>query len=503
MNKTFLFIALYSALFFAIFSFTLTIIASIYIASDLGGSTDIAIYTVSFYGIGNAVGIPLAGTFRQTSPVKKIHRCLLLFALLSLLCGLARGFYPLLALRFLQGVAVGPIYIFANQLLSGLIPKGKKPLFTTISLTMFSTVPILGACWGGWIAYDYHWRTPFFINAMILLLIAEYLRIRLKNYEPAIKSREFDRIGYLFYAVAVVSISFFLITGQQLDWFRSNGLIVVLTVGIISLLFFILWSLYHPSPLFNRDLFKDPVFIYGLFNLMFLFATYFGIVVLLAFWLNLYVNYTPIWVATLLGIMAVAGSIQAYLIGRWLGRGDARIPLALSLIVLAISCFYTTIFNEYIDFDRIAFSRLFAGFGLIFFLPPLFKLCCHLYLEERSVAAVSIFQIVRVISSSLGVILYITLWWRRRTFYHDRLGSTLTPFSEQTRAFFREAQNINLTGTAADAQLNLILERRATALALDDCFFLMGWILVGLLVLLASTLFWPGIRRHRWFLRKG
>jgi MFS transporter, DHA2 family, multidrug resistance protein len=89
------------------------------------------------------------------------------------------------------------------------------------------------------------------------------------------------------------------------------------------------------------------------------------------------------------------------------------------------------------------------------------------------------------------VSLYVILWQRRQIFYHERLGSNLTAFSMQTNQFFKNAKLIDLKGQFADARLDYFLERQATSLALDDCFWLMGWILVGLLVLLCLTFFFP------------
>jgi DHA2 family multidrug resistance protein len=150
-STTSTFIAIYTAIFFAIFSFTLTIMGSIYIAGDLGGSNDIAIYTVCLYGIGNAIGIPLGRSLSHNiGTVRQLCICLHLFALFSFLCGLSTDFYMFLTFRFFQGIVVGPIYALANQLFAGLVPKEKKSLFTTISLGLFSTLqlanPLLCQC---------------------------------------------------------------------------------------------------------------------------------------------------------------------------------------------------------------------------------------------------------------------------------------------------------------------------------------------------------------------
>lgn len=490
-NSTFA--ALFSVTFFVTFSFTMTLMGSVYIVSDLGGSTDIAIYTICFFGLGNILGIPLARSLsHKYGTVKLLYICLHLFALSSLFAGLSTNFFEFLTLRLVQGLVSGPFYVLTNQLFAGLTSEERKPLFTTILLTIYANVPILGACWGGWLAYDFSWRAPFFINAVFIFILAWLIQRALHNYQPEIEAHKFDGIGYFFFTLAVFCLGFVVITGQEFDWLRSPMIVTFILLGTGSLIYFLLWSRYHPYPIFDLTLFDEPLFAFGMINLVLLFSSYFGIVVLLALWLSIDVNYTPLWIGLLLGIMVVAGILPSILLGRKLGKIDARIPLAIALICLAISCFHTTWFNQYIDFERIALSRILAGFGLALFLPPIFRLCFHSFAEEKLIRVMELFQIGRVLASVGGGALYVILWHRRKVFYHDRYGSDLTPFSEKTAQFFSDIKTFHISGQAADAQLDVFLGNQATAFALDDCFLLMGWILIGLLVFLFSTLFWKG-----------
>ncbi|MFI5343559.1 MAG: hypothetical protein ACHQUC_04990 [Chlamydiales bacterium] len=89
----------------------------------------------------------------------------------------------------------------------------------------------------------------------------------------------------------------------------------------------------------------------------------------------------------------------------------------------------------------------------------------------------------------IGITFYITLWQRRKVFYHDRYGSDLTLFSEKTRQFFSDIKAFNISGSQANAQLNNFLDNQSNAFALDDCFFLMAWSMIGLIAILLCTLF--------------
>lgn len=103
-----LFIALFFTLFSTIFNFTLSALAGVYIVGDLGGSNDIATYTISFYSLGNALGIPLGRTLlNKIGAARFLVIVLLLFTLFSWMCAIAPNYPFLNAARF-SGICLRP-----------------------------------------------------------------------------------------------------------------------------------------------------------------------------------------------------------------------------------------------------------------------------------------------------------------------------------------------------------------------------------------------------------
>ncbi len=489
-SRTLLFFTFFSTLFLILSSLCLTLLSGTYIVSDLGGSHDIAIYAFAFFGVGTAVGLPLGHQFLHRIGVVKLYAiCLLLFILFSLLGSSASDYPSFLLSRFLEGCVSAPLFIVINYLFTNLTPQEKKVSFASISFAFFVISPIIGSCWGGWIAYDYHWRYLFYFDALFAFLIFFVICAKLKNedVQPQEKPLPFNAIGWIFYTIGITSLSFVLITGQEFDWFRSNLIVLLAAIGFLSTLFFILWDLNHPNPIIELRLLKQGTFAFATFNLIFLFATYFGIVIMLSNWLILYVNYTPIWLGFLLGIMIVAGFVSVFVTQKKFGNLDPRIPLAIAIIFFGISCFYTSMFNVEINLERVVISRILAGFGLTLFLPPIRKLYAESSFHMQTLPTEVFFHVMRSLASAVGASLYQIIWQRREVFYHERLGSQLTVFSTQTQEFFANAKQFQLYGLKSDAQLDYFLERQSFALALDDCFYLMGWVMVALLVILIFT----------------
>ena len=494
-----LFFALFCVLFCVIFNYTLSLMAAPYIVADLGGSNDINTYSVSFFALGNALGVPLGrGLLAQIRPARFLIIVLLLFTFFSWVCAISPNNPFFNVARFFQGFVGGGLSMRWHLFLLGsLQPKEKKGLFICVFLTLFPVTPVLGACWGGVVAYLWEWRWAFYFNIPFLLLLTWYLHYRLKGFDDQpIGEHSFDTVGYLTFFIGVFCLSSAVILGQELDWFRSNLITALVVIGLPSLLFFIFWELNHPHPILCLKLLKRPLLSFALFNLSVLFSAYFGMVVLLSLWLKLWANYTPDWIAALLGIMVLTALFPIFFLSTRISRIDDRIFLGLAILLLSISCFYTTVFSVDIDLKRIVISRLLGGLGLAFFLPPIFRLCFLNVPSADTLPILGLFQVFRGLSSGLGASIYATVWLRRQVFFHDRLGSKITIASTETQEFFSNAKQLGLTGDHANAQLEYYLERQATALALDDSFYLMAWILMSLLLTFVFTFFSKRTRPH-------
>lgn len=469
-----------------VFNLTLPLMAGLYIVSDLGGSSYQTSYGVSFFCIGNVLGLPLGKPWMtRLSPIQLYVICLALMSFFSWECAVAASYFQFIVFRLLEGFASGPVFLLITySLIPLLVVEKDKHLAKPLLLTCFSVTPVLGACWGGWIAYYHNWRTLFFTNIPICIFLILYVGYGYRKFHKPIAHSEFDSLAYCLFIIGVSFLGTVLTIGQELDWFRSPLICFLVLVGSLSLVLFVFRDLNLNKPIIDLKLLKNFYFCFSMINIGLLFAVYFGMVVLLSLWLKLYVNYTPNWIILIIGTMALGAWIPLFLHYQ---PYDSRYPLAIALVFLAISCFYTTNFNVQINFDRIAFSRGLAGIGLMLFVTPLFKLAVQETSAEKLAEKVNFFHIVRSLGSGLGVASFVILWHRRQVFYHERLGSKLTQVSQSTMQFFDHAKQFNLHGKEALAQLDYYLNRQATALALDDCFYLMGWLTIFLLILLIMT----------------
>jgi len=456
----------------------------VYILSDLGSSSATASYATVFYGLGNLIMIPLAIPIRNQIGLSKFFAITwTLFIFTTFLAGTAPTYPAFIAYRFLQGLASGPIVSLINNFLLAVLEPHEKPNILKSSMLLYIISPILGASWGGWISYDYNWRYIFLINVIVMIITGIFLYIKLKIHTPSIKKIPFDKTAFAAYVLMLSSLIIFLTLGQELDWFRCKSITFSFYSFLAALSFFIIRTIYHSNPILAFDLLKKPLISFSLINLGVLFAIYFGMTLLLSIWLTLYVRFTVIWVATILGVMVFSAALLMHVTRKYLQTHKVWIPLGLAIISLSFSCFYSSNFNVDINLGRIAFSRIIAGISFALFLPSLFHLLiCNLSSEDAP-RAFGLFQVTRSLASALGTTIFYTIWIRRQVFYYERLGGNLTKFSPITDRFFIRAKEFGLSNAQIEPQLDEFLQNQATSLALNDCFYLMGWITALLFIL--------------------
>lgn len=488
-HNTGLFVGLLLTLMFTFASTSITLLGAPYIVGALGGSAQIGIYAFAVFGIGNVIGLPLgkiligrieASTLLVTS--------LFLFAIASFGLALTKGFPSFLIIRFFEGFLSGTFYLSVFQIELNFFRKQRKRIFASWSSNLFSTVSGIAICVGAWVAYDYDWRYIFYFQAIGALLLSIFLWIQfhtIEGVDEAPLAAPVSGPSFIFYSIGIICLSFVCMAGQQFDWLRSPLINTLLACGLPCLTFALCYDLFHDNPLFELKMLKNPFLLCGLVFVCFLFSLYYTITSLLGAWLTLYANYTPIWLSLIVGIMVVAAIFFLVVEAKY-PNIDPRIYVAGSLVSFGICCFYTTIFDNQINIERLILSRLFAGFGMNLFIAPLSRACMCLFpSNDKNEREIQLFFLsARLLGTSLGSPLYHILWQRREVFFHSRLSELDMSVSAQTVDFFHKAEKLDLSTLQTYAEFGNFLERRSFSLALDDVFYLLGWSVVGLFILL-------------------
>ncbi len=478
-------IAVALATFLIVLDYSIANVSLPYIAGDLAVSADQGIYVITSFAIGSAIILPVSGWLtKRLGLIRLMLLSLMGFTLLSFVCGISQNIAMLVIARFLQGMAAGPLVPLSQSIIVMIFPPAKKATALAFWSTVTVTAPILGPILGGWICYDYSWPWIFFINVPLGLFSWIAIRALLKGYDTERVSQPTDWVGLILLAIGVSTLQFMLDKGQQYDWMHSP---IIRTCAVASALAFftlIPWELRHRTPLLELSLLKIRSYTLSIVFIAVAYAIYFGSVVLIPLWLQQNMGYTPTWAGLAVAPIGILPFLFSNLIGTWVKKRGSITPLLLSFFMFALSCFATAFLTTAVDIWHIGFSRFLLGAGLLLFIVPLFSLSIQEIPSEKLPSATGMFHFVRAMVGAIGTSLFTTLW-ERRTIYHSSIvGANVSEFQQPTRDALATLAQQGLQGEQAHGVLYELVNQQSALLAINDCFYVMGWIFLALSLVL-------------------
>jgi len=466
-----------------VLDYSIANIAVPYIAGGLAVSVEQGIYVITFFSIGNAIGLSMTGWLtRSFGQVRMILLSTALFTFFSWICGLSFNILMLVIARFLQGLVAGPMLPLSQAILM----KEAKPENQTRDLSIWTmmviTGPVIGPLVGGYISYWYDWPWIFYINIPIGSICFFSLWLLLKDRETPTEKTASDIPGIILLAVAVTCFQIFLDKGQQWDWWASNAIRTMFCVFVVAAVFFTIRELSAKSPYFQIRLLKKFSFSFAIFLLVVSYAIYFGSIIIVPLWLQADMGYDAIKAGIAVAPLGLGPICFSMLAPKIIKKIGSVLTLGLSFALFCISAFYTSRFTTSVDIEHVGFSRFLMGLGFICYITPLIQISIQDLAQKDLPSGVGIFHFFRALSGAVGASFFTTLWQRRGAFYHERIGTRLTRFNPITP---QARDDVSLT------LLNQDLTIQTSMLAINEVFYLMAWLYAGaLFLMLIYAFFW-------------
>jgi len=298
--------------------------------------------------------------------------------------------------------------------------------------------PSLGPTIGGWITDNYSWRWIFYINvpigiaclmaAQVMLYDPPYLLAR----RAAQRGRplQIDYVGLSLLSLGLACIEVMLDKGQEDDWFASHLILMLAIVGGASLVFVLIWELYHPKPILNLRLLGERNFAVCCAIALSLYACIYACNVLLPEMMQTLMGYSPTKAGLVLSPAGLFTMIEVPIIGYMLTRGvDPRALIAGGLLVVALSTLWMSGLDLGADPSSILWPRVFQSMGSGMMFVPLSTIAFAFLPREESGNASALYALVRNEGSSLGVALVTTLLERDAQTHQAILAGHVDRFS--------------------------------------------------------------------------
>ena len=476
--------ALAMATFMQVLDTTIANVSIPTIAGNLGVSSDSGTWIITSFAVANGVSVPLTGWLMQRfGVVRTFVVSVLLFTLASFLCGIAWSLPALLLFRVIQGGVSGPMIPGSQALLLSLFPQSKKGAALAIWSMTTLVAPIAGPILGGWISDNYPWEWIFLINVPVGVFCGVVCWRSLRNRETATRKLGIDTVGLALLVVWVGSLQIVLDQGKDLDWFANTGIVVMTVVTVISLAAWIFWEMGESQPIVNLSLFKSRNFALGTLALCLGYAVFFGNVVLMPLWLQEQLGYTATWAGLVSAPSGVVAVVVSPLVGRFIGRGDARWYASASFLVFALSYFMRAAYPADASFWVFVLPLLVQGVAMSMFFVALLTIALDGLPAEKVPAASGLNNFLRITGGSFATSLTTTWWDRREALHQSRLVESLSAYDPPFQAMLQQLQMQGLGAESAAAAVMRQVIGQGYLLSSLDLFWFSGWVVLLLVPL--------------------
>ncbi|MGZ4990951.1 MAG: DHA2 family efflux MFS transporter permease subunit, partial [Methylobacter sp.] len=312
---------------------------SLHATGDLGVSPSHAGWMQSYYFICLALALPVSSWLAAAvGEVRLYLLAMVAMTLASLLCAVTGDLFWFLSGRALQGFFGGLTIPLSQTLLMREYPESSKSfavsLWSIAALSPFT----LGPAAGGWVADHLGWRWLFYLNVPLPLLAAGLAWALLFDRRSPQRKMPFDGVGFLLLSAALMCLQTVLNQGQDADWYNSVQLIGVALVGLLMLVYFIIWELAERSPLLDLRLLGRRNFAIGSIMLSLSFMLMYGLLSVLLVRLQVVVGYTSFLAGSVLLPLVFLAKPMAALMHRVVHRFDARLLVCINMLLFAVYC---------------------------------------------------------------------------------------------------------------------------------------------------------------------
>jgi len=129
-----------------------------------------------------------------------------IFTLSSLLSGLAANSFWLILFRIIQGIGASMTFGIGVALITSVYNAEERGKALGINAAAVYSGLSLGPFLGGFLTDHFGWRSVFFANIPLGLIIITTIAIKLKQEWIATPNQQIDSLGFIIYAATLISI---------------------------------------------------------------------------------------------------------------------------------------------------------------------------------------------------------------------------------------------------------------------------------------------------------
>ena len=280
----------------------------------------------------NAIMIPVTAYLTDKHSTKALYIIsLAIFAVGSLLAGIAPNFAVLLVGRLLQAAGAGILMPMVMTVLMLTFPPERRGSAMGIFGIVIAFAPAIGPSVAGLVIDSFGWRILFYAIAALIAVVIAVSVFALKRTEPLNPAAHLDKISVVMSTVGFGALLYGFSTIGSVGLNVSDSIITL--VGLVVLVLFFRRQLKMEQPMLNVRVLANRRFLIGTVIGMIVQASLLAAGVLMPIYLQSYMGYS----ATVSGLVIMPGAILMGIMNPVAGRlFDKYGPRVLSIIGLTV-----------------------------------------------------------------------------------------------------------------------------------------------------------------------
>lgn len=435
---------------------------------SLGANQNQITWVLTSYVVASAIMLPLTGFFSNRLGQKQL---LLInisgFLVSSLLCGAANSLAEMVVFRVLQGAFGAALIPLSQAILRETFPLSEQGKAMAIWGIGVMAAPVFGPTLGGYITEHMNWRWIFYINFPICILGILLTLWVIPRGEK--RQQKIDWLGLILMVVGIGALQIFLDKGNENDWLNSNFILALLVTSAFCLIYFVIRSLKHPSPVIKLKIYRDHNFSICCALLFLYCGTVFGLVTLEPIMLEQLFNYPAVTAGWMMAPLGLASALGMFFIPVLMKRINIKIIFIIAMSFCAFGANRFTHLNLEASMREFLIDNTFVGLGMGMFVVPLSTYALATVSREDITEGSGLFSYARMLGTSVGISILSTLVTRMTQVNWHTLISRFTPFNPQLHIWFTH-QHLPYLSPIGIARLSAQLQAQASLLGFLDGF---------------------------------
>lgn len=378
------------------------------IMAEMGIDASTVQWLTTGFTLVNAIMIPVTAYLTDKHSTKILYIISMgIFAIGSLMAGLAPNFAVLLVGRLLQAAGAGILMPMVMTVLMLTFPVERRGSAMGIFGIVIAFAPAIGPSVAGLVIDSYGWRLMFYAISILIAAVILVSVFVLKKAEPLNPSAQLDKISVLLSTVGFGALLYGFSTIGSVGLNVADGIITL--VGIVVLVLFFRRQLKMEQPMLNVRVLTNRRFLIGTVIGMIVQASLLAAGVLMPIYLQSYMGYS----ATVSGLVIMPGAILMGIMNPFAGRlFDKYGPRVLSitgLVILTISTIGFATLNSSTDVVWLTIIYAIRMFSMSLINMPITTWAMNALDNKLLNHGTSVNNTLRQVSGSLGTALLVSI----------------------------------------------------------------------------------------------